>query len=63
MPTVPILLNAIIDMVGKADFIHSQGYCTLSNLFHGIDRIIAELRVYMVIRKHIILPLLFYGSL
>ena len=51
---VPVILDAVVHMVGKADFIQPQGNGIPHNIFHEIQRIVTVTAVYMIISEHLL---------
>lgn len=49
---VPVDLDPVVDVVGDADFVHPHPDGVADDLFHRIDRIVAEGCVHMVVGKH-----------
>ena len=56
---IPVILHPVIYMICKTDFIHPHLNGVPHDRLHGVDGIIAEFRMYVIVCKHIVFLSLF----
>ena len=52
LTAVPVNFDPVVDVVGDADLVHPHPDGVADDLFHRVDRIVAEGCVHMVVGKH-----------